>query len=154
MPDDLLVAENSINKTQTTSSGITVSGEWKVYQNKKRGFEVKYPALAEIKENSTDVLGRIKITFDNCYLGLDGLPFGIENPDIKADSWQDEVKVAGKYYERNFIKFLNKEHLSFASILIDYAQDKSYPYFLIYHSADKECLPTINQMLSIFKFID
>ena len=133
---------------------IGISG-WQMYSNNDRKYEFKYPGDATLQDLGYDLLGSIKVSFgENCFIGFDGGPFGFEDPEIQAESWQDEILVAGKIRERSFTKFLNKDMPDFASINLDYPQNPNYPYFLIYHSIELECLPTINQILSSLRFID
>ncbi len=125
---------------------------WETYNNVERRYAIQYPKNAEIENLGYNVLGNVKISFgDNCYIGLDGAPAGFEDPDIKIDVTKDIVKIGSKKQERTFWRFLNRDTEDFAFINLDYPYDWDYPYFLIYHSANLECLPTINQILSTFK---
>jgi len=131
------------------------NAEWHTYANKERGYEMRYPKSAKIEDLGYDLLGSIKISFDDdCYLGLDGGPFGFGNGSSpKPKNWQDMVLIGETQHERHFTEFQG-DGSGFANISLPYPQNSNYPYFLIYHSTKESCLSTINQILSTFKFID
>lgn len=131
-----------------------ISG-WQTYTDSEKGYAIQYPEDAKLEDLGYNLLGSVKISFDkDCYIGLDGGPFGFEDPDVEIDVTKDKVRVGDKMYERVFWKFLNRDIEDFAFISLDYPYDSNYPHFLIYHSVEPECLPRIDQILSTFKFID
>ncbi len=128
---------------------------WETYNNMERNYAIQCPKNTKIENLGYNILGNVKISFgDDCYIGLDGAPVGFEDPDIKIDVTKDVVRIENKEQERMFWRFPNRDTEDFAFINLDYPYDQDYPYFLIYHSASPECLPTTNQILSTFKFID
>lgn len=138
-----------------------IPADWQKYKNDKDGYEVKYPEDIIIDENPGDkTLGSVQFSFprlpnssDNCFVGFNGFPFGLD-PDSNIDSWRDQITISGEEYDRNFWEDNDNGIFSLAFINMDYPQNPDYPYFLIYHSIEPECLSKIDLILSTFKFID
>jgi len=128
-----------------------INKDWLIYRDDK--FTIQHPTGVEVLEEG-DLMGRVVFNFgEGCFLGVDGGPFGYASPDVEIDITSDVILIEGEEIERKYWDFIRPEDKEgFAFINFDYLQDPSYPHFMIYHSITEECLPTINEILSTFKF--
>jgi len=147
----ILTVNNDVEEAEMLPEKETKIASWQIHRDKEHGLIFEYPKNAEIITKQVNFDGKIQINLeDDCYIVFGGIPVGL--PDTEVSTVKDFVEVGGVKIEREIYLFPETE--GFASIILDYEQDKTYPYFFIYHSAKDYCIETIDQILSTFNLLE